>query len=303
MKRPRVLVTGGAGFIGRALTAALAERGCEVGVVDSMPCAERGNGTVESLCADVASPLACEWMTAYRPQVIFHLAAQIDVRQSVVDPAEDARVNVLGTVCVARAATMAASDAVIFSSSGGAIYGDADVVPTAETAECRPLSPYGASKRGAEVLLETIGRLGGTRVAILRYANVYGPGQDARGEGGVVSIFGRGLTSGRVVTINGDGEQTRDFVHVDDVVAANLAAWERRAEGCFNVGTGIETTINSLFVEMARLSGSTGQPHHGSHKLGEVRRSCLDVARARDVLAWTPRIDLQRGLRATLSSL
>lgn len=297
-----MVVTGGAGFIGRALTTALVERGCEVGVVDNAPRAEGGDGTVETLCADVASPRALEWMTAYRPQIIFHLAAQIDVRQSVADPAEDARVNVLGTVCVARAATMAAAHAVIFSSSGGAIYGDAEVVPTAETAECRPLSPYGASKRGAEVLLETIGRLGGMRVAILRYANVYGPGQDARGEGGVVSIFGRGLKSGRTVTINGDGEQTRDFVHVDDVVAANLAAWDRRAGGCFNIGTGVETSVNSLFASMARLSGSPVQPHHGNPKLGEVRRSCLDVARARDLLGWLARIDLERGLHATLST-
>lgn len=198
---------------------------------------------------------------------------------------------------------MAGAEAVVFSSSGGAIYGDATVVPTPESADCRPLSPYGASKRSAEVLLETLGGMGGTRVAILRYANVYGPGQGDLGEGGVVSIFGRRLKGGRVVTINGDGEQTRDFVHVDDVVSANLAAWERGAEGYFNIGTGTETSVNSLFSDMASITGRPGVPRHGPPKLAEVRRSCLDVARARESLGWTARIDLESGLRTTLASI
>lgn len=165
------------------------------------------------------------------------------------------------------------------------------------------MSPYGASKRGAEVLLETLGWIGGTRVAILRYANVYGPGQGAQGEGGVVSIFGRGLKAGRAVTINGDGEQTRDFVHVDDVVSANLAAWERGAAGYFNIGSGTETSVNSLFSDMAIITGHTGSPRHGPPKLAEVRRSCLDVARARESLGWTPRMNLESGLRLTLASI
>ena len=268
-----------------------------------MPYADAWEGTTEALCADVASARARDWMVAYRPRVIFHLAAQIDVQRSLVDPLEDARINVLGTVNVARAAAMAGAAAVIFSSSGGAVYGDATIVPTPESAECRPLSPYGASKRGAEVLLETLGSIDGTRVAILRYANVYGPGQGAYGEGGVVSIFASCLKAGRAVTINGDGEQTRDFVHVDDVVAANLAAWEGSAEGYFNIGTGDETSVNSLFSTMAMITGHTGLPRPGPSKVAEVRRSCLDVSRSREALRWSPRINLASGLRSTLASI
>lgn len=299
----RIVVTGGCGFIGRALTAALGARGCEVAVVDSNPNGIGGAGTKEMLRADIASSEACDWITAYRPRAIFHLAAQIDVRQSVADPVEDARVNVMGSVNVARAAALAKANVLVLSSSGGAIYGDASRVPTPESVECRPLSPYGASKRAAEVLVETIGRLGEVRVVSLRYANVYGPGQNTSGEGGVVSIFGRGLKSGRSVTINGDGEQTRDLVHVDDVVAANLAAWEQGVDGCFNVGTGIETSVNNLFSNIASITSYPGPPQYGPPRPGEVRRSCLDVALARASLGWTPQIDLDRGLRATVASL
>lgn len=300
----RALVTGGAGFIGSNLVDGLLAAGHEVVVVDDLSTGRRANVAPEAELVELditdAAALARAVERA-QPEVVFHLAAHIDVRVSVRDPAHDARVNVEGTVNVLQAARAAGARRVVLSSTGGAIYGDAATIPTPEDAPIRPLAPYGQSKHAAEGYGALFARLYGLSTVALRYANVYGPRQDPLGEGGVVAIFCGALASGRTPTIFGDGRQTRDFVYVGDVVRANLLAADADWTEPLNVGSGVETSVLELADALRELGGGAPfQPVHAPARAGEVARSCLDATRARAAIGWEPQVDLAEGLRRTL---
>ncbi len=306
----KALVTGGAGFIGSNVVDALLAAGHDVGVLDDLSTGRESNlaAAVERGArlhvGNIADPRAvAAAMEAERPSAVFHLAAQIDVRRSVEDPAYDTRVNVEGTAVLLEAARRAGVQRFVFSSTGGAIYGEADVVPTAEDAPIQPISPYGQSKFGAEGLCRLYSRLHGLSTVCLRYSNVYGPRQDPLGEGGVIAIFcGKALHGGRP-TVFGDGLQTRDYVYVGDVVEANLAAVESPFEGSLNIGTGRETTVLELIDALRVLRPDAGlEPEHAPKRLGEITRSCLDPGAAADALGWRAGTGLEDGLRATLAA-
>ena len=297
----RALVTGGAGFIGSHITDALVDAGHTVTVIDDLSRGRREqiNPAATFLELDVTARELGAAIAGARPEVIFHEAAQIDVRESVRDPLHDADVNVVGTVNVLRAAVDAGARRVVFASSGGAIYGDTDVIPTPEDQPCRPESPYGTAKLCAEAYGGTFSRQAGLEFVALRYANVYGPRQDPHGEAGVVAIFATRLVHGEPVVINGDGTQTRDYVHVHDVVRANLAAVDGPA-GIYNIGTGIETDVNALYRMLAEVTGVTTAAEHGPAKPGEQRRSCLDTAGTRERLGWSAANGFADGVRSTV---
>lgn len=288
----RALVTGGAGFIGSHVVDALLARGDDVTVLDDLSTGRRENVHPEaSFIEGSITSASTVAEAAEEADVVFHLAAQIDVRRSVTDPALDLRINVGGTINVVSAARR-----VVFASTGGAIYGETDVVPTPEDAPERPEAPYGQAKLAAEGYLRLLGGLHGVGVTCLRFANVYGPRQDPLGEGGVCAIFCGAAVNGTGVTVFGDGEQTRDFVYVGDVVEALLAGGEPDAPfGPFNVGTGVETSVNGLAEQLGL------EPQRAAARPGEVQRSCLDPARAAAELGWRPRTDLATGLERTLA--
>ena len=293
----RAVVTGGAGFIGSHVVDALLARGDEVHVVDNLATGRRENlnGASPLHEHDIREPLDALF-TELRPDAVVHLAAQADVGTSVEQPLLDLEVNVLGTVNVLEAARAHGAQ-VVFSSTGGAIYGDC-TRPAREDDARKPASPYGTSKLAAEEYLATWNRLYDAKHVALRFANVYGPRQLAKLEGGVVAIFTDRLRAGRGVTINGDGGQTRDYVYVGDVVAAVLAAVGRDG-GVFNVGTGTETSVNELFDGVRRVAGVESKPTHAPARAGDVLRSFLDVSRSERELGWRPQTPLEEGLRLT----
>jgi UDP-glucose 4-epimerase len=234
--------------------------------------------------------------------VICHQAAQIDVRRSMADPRFDADVNVGGLLNLMQAAVVAKSvEQVLFASSGGATYGDTDVIPTPETHPQRPVSHYGAAKAAAELYLGVYRASYGIPFAALRYSNVYGPRQDPHGEAGVVAIFCGRLLEGKPCTVFGDGKQTRDYVFAGDVARANLLAAERRFEGALNVGTGIETDVVELYGHLARAAGVSRPPEHAPARLGEQRRSCIDPSAAARAIGWKPEVALADGLARTFA--
>lgn len=305
------IVTGGAGFIGSNLVDALLARGERVVVVDDLSTGRRENldGALEQGAElhelDVCDAAALRALfERERPQLVFHLAAQIDVRRSVADPVADARVNVEGTINVLAAAQVAGARRVVYSATGGAVYGEAEQVPTPEGAPAQPLAPYGMGKLAGEGYCALFTRLHGLSTVALRYANVYGPRQDPLGEGGVIAIFCGCFAEGRTPTIFGDGEQTRDYTYVGDVVAANLRAAELDVTGSINVGTGVETSVLELVEAFRGLDGGESfEPVHAPARQGEVLHSCLDAARARELLGWQPQVPLAEGLRRTLATV
>src|SRR5215207_7498922 len=303
----KALVTGGAGFIGSNMVDALVDRGDEVVVFDDLSTGRASN--LEGALAAGAvlhegdirdGERVAALVAAAAPDVVFHLAAQIDVRRAVADPAFDAQVNVGGTINVLEAARRAGVARVVSSSTGGAIYGDAAVIPTGEDTAPAPMAPYGQSKHAAEGYLRLYERLHGLSAVSLRYANVYGPRQDPHGEGGVVAIFCGKLVEGGTPVAFGDGLQTRDYVYVGDVVAANLAAAGSDWTGACNVGTGTETTVVELADALRALGDGAFALEHAPARHGEVARSAVDPALAREVLGWEAQVGLADGLRRTL---
>ena len=303
----RTLVTGGAGFIGSNLVDALLARGDEVTVLDDLSSGKEAN--VEQARAagatliegDVRDAEATrEAVAGARAEAVFHLAAQIDVRVSLEDPAFDARTNVEGTVNVLEAARAAGTRRVVFTSTGGAIYGDTDTVPTPETVEPLPMAAYGQSKFCAERYLGLYERVYGLSGIALRFGNVYGPRQDPHGEAGVIAIFCGRLRAGRPLTVYGDGRQTRDYIYVGDVVEALLAAGDGDATGVVNIGTREETSVLELVERLREIHGPDApEAELAPARLGELDRSCLDPARAKDVLGWHARTPIAEGLRLT----
>jgi UDP-glucose 4-epimerase len=293
----RAVVTGGAGFIGSHVVDALLARGDEVTVVDDLSLGRRENvpEAARLVEADIREGLEALFDEA-RPEVCFHLAAQVDVRVSVDRPAHDADVNVLGTVAVLEAARRHEAQ-VVLASTGGAIYGECDG-PAPESAERRPLAPYGVSKLAGEEYLAAYNRLYRTGHVSLRYGNVYGPRQDPHGEAGVVAIFLGRLAAGEAPRIFGDGQQTRDYVYAGDVAQATLAAAGREG-GIFNVGTGAETSVVELYELCRRVAGSSLEAEEAPPRLGELQRSVLDFGRAEHELGWRPEVSLEDGLRRT----
>lgn len=312
MTQRRVLVTGGAGFIGSHVAEAYRDRGWQTWVVDDLSSgrAENVGPGIEFVRMDIGSPdLDALFREVGGFEVVNHHAAQIDVRKSVADPREDARVNVDGWLNVLECARRNGTRRVVFVSSGGVLYGEADVVPTPETATKKPLSPYGVSKLAAEYYLHAYAHVHGLDYVALRYGNVYGPRQDPHGEAGVVAIFSRRLLAGEPLTIFGDGEQTRDYVFVGDVVAANIlltdatlppaAALDDRA---YNIGTGIGTSVNELARMLMDVAGTEVELIRAPERPGELRHSTLDAGRALR-LGWSPTVTLREGLSRTYSHI
>ncbi|HEU4685489.1 MAG TPA: SDR family oxidoreductase [Nitrospira sp.] len=298
----KVLVTGGAGFIGSHVVDRLIQEGHEVIVVDNLSTGKRRNlnRAARFYKSDIQSWRLERIYRNERPNVVMHLAAQMDVRKSVEDPMFDAQVNILGTLNVLQQSVKHGVRKVVFSSSGGAIYGEQDVYPAPETHPTRPLSPYGLSKLCGEQYLSYFQRIGGLQVVSLRYANVYGPRQDPEGEAGVVAIFIQKLLNNEQPVINGNGRQTRDFVYVEDVVEANLAVMGQDTEGIYNVGTGQETSINDLFRILVQHTGSSCKEVHGPAKKGEQARSVIDSSKLRHEMSWEPKMNLADGLKRTV---
>jgi UDP-glucose 4-epimerase len=306
-------VTGGSGFIGSNLVDALVARGDEVTVVDDLSTGRRENldqalqGGAELVEADIRDGEAMIGLAKERgPEMVFHLAAQIDVRRSVADPSFDAGINVGGTANLLEGARIAGTRRFVFVSTGGAIYGEGEgkQLPLSEEAAEEPLAPYGQSKLAAEGYVSLYRRLYGLPGVILRLGNVYGPRQDPLGEAGVIAIFCGRLVASQAPTIYGDGTQTRDYVYVGDVVEAALAAGDGEASGAFNIGTGRETSVLELVELLRELSGREGfEPQFAEARTGEVQRIAIDCSRAAEELGWRAGTDLREGLRLTLDAV
>jgi UDP-glucose 4-epimerase len=298
----KILVTGGGGFIASHIADAYLAAGHEVVILDDLSSGKRANlpAAAKFYHADIRGPEAREIVRNERPQIFSHHAAQMDVRRSVADPAFDAEVNVLGFINMLEGAREVGAEKVIFASSGGATYGEQDAFPAPETHPHNPLSPYGITKATGEHYLFYYHAVYGLPYVALRYGNVFGPRQDPHGEAGVVAIFTERLLAGQAPTINGDGKQTRDYVFVGDVVRANVAALTTSFVGSVNIGTGVETDVNTLYAHLRVLTGSPHQAQYGPAKAGEQRRSVVAIARAAQVLGWRPEMPLEEGLRRTV---
>jgi len=307
----KVLVTGGAGFIGSHVVDAYLAAGDDVTVLDDLSTGKReqvppGARLVQ---ADVRSPAARELLATGDFTLLNHHAAQMDVRRSVADPVFDAEVNVLGLLNLLEGARLGGVQRVVFASSGGTVYGETARLPLVESAPKLPASPYGTAKLASEYYLATFSQLYGFETVALRYSNVYGPRQNPHGEAGVVAIFAHRVLAGQPLTVFGDGGQTRDMVFVQDVVEANLAASQvalPSADGvdgrAFNIGTGIETSVNDLAATLVTIGGRRVEIRHAAERPGELRRNALAVDKAAQGLGWRARVPVGDGLRRTLQS-
>ncbi len=298
----KIMVTGGAGFIGSHIVDRLIEEGHEVVVVDDLSTGKKKNINKEATFykVDILSSRLEKIFQKERPELISHHAAQMDVRKSVADPAFDAKSNILGLINLLECAVKNGSRRVIFASSGGAAYGEQNAFPATEAHSTHPLSPYGVSKLSSEHYLYYYHKVCGLDYTALRYGNVFGPRQDPHGEAGVVAIFTEKLLKGEQPTINGNGMQTRDYVYVKDVVEANMAVINNKVNGIFNVGTGIESTVNVLFKHLLEITGSDLKELHGPEKKGEQKRSCLDAKKIYNAVDWEPRVSFLEGLQNTV---
>lgn len=305
-----VLVTGGAGFIGSHVADRFSAEGWQVTVIDNLSSGREENLTPNArfVRGDITTPEAAELVRDGKFDVMCHLAAQIDVRRSVLDPVYDATRNILGTLNLMQAVHASGHNTrVVFSSTGGALYGDFDAPPSAETFGKDPESPYGIAKLSVEYYLAYYGRVHKLDTVALRYGNVYGPRQDPHGEAGVVAIFCNRILDGRALTVFGDGTQTRDYVYAGDVAAANFAAATssslpapgRLDARAFNIGTGIETSVNTLATTLSTVSHATTPIDYAPARAGELARSALDTTKARTVLGWAPTVSVTEGLSNT----
>jgi UDP-glucose 4-epimerase len=296
----KVLVTGGAGFIGSHVVDAYLGAGWDVAVVDNLSTGNRAHLDARAAFynLDIRDPQLRDVLARERPEVVNHHAAQASVPVSIADPRLDADVNILGTLHLFDACRTAGVRRIVYASTGGALYGDPEHLPAAEETPIRPLSPYGISKYVGEHYLRVLAS--GLTWTVLRYSNVYGPRQDPSGEAGVVAIFTRAMLAGRTPTIFGDGTQTRDFVYVGDVARANVLAATIGSSGVANIATGQETSVNEIFRALAALTGFAAPPVHAAPREGEVYRIVLDVAQAHRWLGWTPSTLLADGLRRTV---
>lgn len=299
----KVLVTGGAGFIGSNIVDALILAGHDVVVIDNLYMGRMKNlhPKAKFYLMDLRADELEKVFALEKFDVVYHEAAQMDVRRSVENPIFDAQVNVLGTLNVLQNSVKNGVKKVVFASTGGAIYGEQDYFPADEKHPNRPVSPYGITKLTVEKYLYFYKLTYGLQHVILRYANVYGPRQNPHGEAGVVAIFIEKMLMGEQPIINGDGKQTRDFVFVEDVVRANLLAIDYPESDVFNVGTAIETDVNAIFQALNKIVGKNIPETHGPAKEGEQQRSVIDYSKAKERLGWEPKVSLQEGLRKTVS--
>jgi UDP-glucose 4-epimerase len=303
------LVTGGAGFIGSHLCDRLLAEGHRVVAVDDLSTGRianlteaRGYGNEFTFFnMDIRAEGLLSLFERHRPEVLMHLAAQAAVSSSMQDPVRDAAINVMGLLNLMECCVKTGVRKVVYAASGGTLYGEARKLPVKETANGRPVSPYGISKKVGIDYLSFYERHHGIAFTALALANVYGPRQDPHGEAGVVAIFASTMLAGRAPTIHGDGNQTRDYVFVDDVVHAFALSADHGDGRLVNVGTGLETSVNGLYRMLAEITSFTGEPQYGPARLGDLRRSALDIALANDVLGWRPWTHLEDGLRETLA--
>jgi UDP-glucose 4-epimerase len=298
----KILVTGGAGFIGSHVVDAYLELGHEVVVVDNL-----SSGSIENLNPkakfykmDIRDSDIEDLFKNEKPDVVNHHAAQMDVRKSVEDPIYDADVNIIGSLNLLQNCIRYGVKKFIFASTGGAIYGEQDYFPADEEHPTRPLSPYGVAKLTVEKYLYFYKEVHGLNYVVLRYANIYGPRQNPHGEAGVVAIFTSKMLKGEQPVINGDGFQTRDYTFVGDVVRANVLALSYEKSDVFNIGTGIETDVNTLFHKLKQLTGANCGEFHGPAKPGEQRRSVISYEKIYKTLGWKPMTSLDEGLRLTV---
>ena len=304
-----VLVTGGAGFIGSHLVDRLIAEGHDVAVVDILATGKRVHVNPQAALyeIDIRSPALAAAFEAARPEAVFHVAAHASVSESVRDPMHDAEVNVLGTLNVLQQCAAYGAGRIVFSSTGGALYGEPERLPADEEHPVCPLSPYGASKDAAEAYVRTLCSLSGIRYTILRYGNVYGPRQDPFGEAGVVAIFASAMLRGQRPVIFGDGSHERDYVYVDDVVQANVLALARSLEqaedAVYNIGTGQGATVAQVFDALAGATDYGGSPEHATERPGDVHRIYLDVRRAERELGWHAVVPLNEGIRRTVDAM
>jgi len=300
----KILVSGGVGFIGSHLVDRLIKEGCQVVVIDNLSTGKKENLNPKAKFykIDICSPKIVEIFKKEKPWAVFHYAAQVNVRKSVEDPIRDAKINILGSLNVLENCCRFGTKKFVFASSGGAIYGDTDFIPTPETHPVRPESPYGMAKLLIEQYLEFYKKTYGLDYISLRYANIYGPRQNSKGEAGVVAIFIDKLLHGKGPTIFGDGTQTRDYVYVDDAVEAALKTlvWEGGSDPIFNVGTGIETSVNALYHLISQKIGKNIKPNFISERAGDLKRSCLASFKIKKELNWQPKYTLEEGLDATI---
>jgi len=302
MENKIILITGGAGFIGSHLVDSLIERRNKIIVIDNLSTGRKENLNPKAIFynSDICDNSLSEIFDKEKPEIIFHLAAQISVRKSVDSPLNDAKSNILGSVNVFENAKKYKVQKIIFTSTGGVMYGNADIIPTPETYSARPLCPYGICKLSAEHYLDYYHKIFGLRYMALRLANVYGPRQDKNGEAGVVAIFCGKMLAHQNCVINGDGKQTRDYIYIKDVVAALESAIKTEKTGVYNIGTGIETDVNTIHSKIAELTNSNIKPIYGPEKSGDHRRGSLDASKARAELDWKPRYAIENGLSETV---
>lgn len=301
----RVLVTGGAGFIGSHVVDAMLSEGYEVVVVDNLESGGRENlhPDVPIVETDLRDPELSRVFQEHRPRFVCHLAAQASITKSIRGPLVDADANIIGSLNVLEECRKNGVEKILFSSSGGAMYGEPITLPCGEDHPVQPLSPYGAAKAAVELYLPIYQSLYGLKYSALRYANVYGPRQSPAGEAGVVAIFAGRMLNGKPVFINGSGEQERDFVYVEDIARANVLALTAGDDEAFNLGSGVGSSVNEIFSRLSTLTGYGLEPEHRPQPDGEVFKIVLNAEKARDMLGWEPRVPLEEGLSRAVESL
>lgn len=297
----KCIVTGGAGFIGSHLVDKLLEQGYKVAIIDNLSTGrkENINPKADFYNINIQDSKISNIFNKIKPDIVFHYAAQIDVRKSVDDPIESAKTNILGSLNILENCRNFKVKKIIFASSGGAIYGEVKIIPTPENYPAQPVSPYGIEKLIFEHYLGFYKKEYGLDYLILRFANVYGPRQNSRGEAGVIAIFCDKMINGGESLINGDGKQTRDFVFIEDIIRVNILGVQKNKNGIFNIGTGVETDINDIFRKLKGLFNLEIKEIHAPEKQGEQKRSCLDFKKAKVELGWQPKYNLNKGLKKT----